>query len=134
MAMYCDAFEDPDTYLARQPSDAYLAKLLGREDFIELIAEKDGAVVGALSAYVFHKFEQERAEVYIYDLAVAPAHQREGIGAALINALKPIARGLGVYLIIVQAEAGDEPAEGLYANFGKVLAVSSFDIDVGEGR
>jgi aminoglycoside 3-N-acetyltransferase I len=40
---------------------------------------RDGAVVGALAAYVLPKFERERAEVYIYDLAVAEAFRRMGV-------------------------------------------------------
>jgi len=41
-----------------------------------------------LAAYELRKFEQERSEVYIYDLAVASAHRREGIATALIERLK----------------------------------------------
>ena len=49
------------------------------------------------------KFEQERSEVYIYDLAVAVAHRREGIATALIMELKRIASLRGAYVIFVQA-------------------------------
>lgn len=48
-------------------------------------------VVGGLVAYEFQKFEHERSEIYIYDLAVAEAHRRRGIATALIEELKKLA-------------------------------------------
>jgi len=44
-------------------------------------------------AYELHKFEQQRSEIYIYDLAVLAAHRRQGIATAMIQALKKIAAG-----------------------------------------
>jgi aminoglycoside 3-N-acetyltransferase I len=52
---------------------------------------KGGVVVCGLAAYELKKFEQERSEIYIYDLAVASEHRREGIATALIEKLKEIA-------------------------------------------
>nr|WP_017324751.1 GNAT family N-acetyltransferase [Synechococcus sp. PCC 7336] len=57
---------------------------------IALAALKHGEVVGGLAAYELQKFEQERSEIYIYDLAVSAAHRREGIATALIQELKSI--------------------------------------------
>jgi aminoglycoside 3-N-acetyltransferase I len=39
--------------------------------FVALVALDGPAVVGALAGYELPKFEQERSEFYIYDLAVA---------------------------------------------------------------
>ena len=57
--------------------------------FIALVAERDGETVGGLVAYVLRKCERERAEVYIYDLAVVESARRQGVATALIEALKP---------------------------------------------
>jgi aminoglycoside 3-N-acetyltransferase I len=40
---------------------------------------KSGVVVGGIAAYELKKFEQERSEIYIYDLAVASEHRREAL-------------------------------------------------------
>jgi aminoglycoside 3-N-acetyltransferase I len=76
------------------------------------------------------KFEQERSEIYIYDLAVAAAHRREGIATALIDELKKIAVARGSYVIFVQADRGDAPAIALYTRFGTSKDVLAFDIEI----
>jgi aminoglycoside 3-N-acetyltransferase I len=125
-----EAFEDLPTFTVAQPSDAYLARLLDRDTFIALAAIKGDAVVGGLAAYVLHKFEQERSEVYIYDLAVHEAHRREGIATALIMELKQIAAERGAYVIYVQADLVDAPAVALYSKLGIREDVLHFDIEV----
>jgi aminoglycoside 3-N-acetyltransferase I len=104
--------------------------LLSSDYFIALAALKNGAVVGGLTAYELQKFEQERSEIYIYDLAVAAEHRREGIANALIQELKKIAVALGAYVIFVQADIGDEPAISLYTKLGVREDVLHFDIAV----
>ena len=126
--MFGAAFGEPDTYGSARPDDAYLAALLGRDDFIALVALRQGRVVGGLAAYVLRKFEQARSEIYIYDLAVAEPHRRQGIATALIEDLKEIAAACGVYVIFVQADYGDDPAIALYTTLGRREDVLHFDI------
>jgi aminoglycoside 3-N-acetyltransferase I len=133
LSMFGTAFEDMATYRGRPPSAAYLQRLLGSESFVALAAVKGEDVVGGLAAYELHKFEQERLEIYIYDLAVAADHRREGIATALIEALKSIAAVRGAYVIYVQADLGDEPAIALYSKLGVREDVMHFDIAV-DGR
>jgi aminoglycoside 3-N-acetyltransferase I len=52
-----------------------------------------------LAAYVLKKFEQERTEIYIYDLAVGEKYRRRGIATGLINKLREIAREIGAWVI-----------------------------------
>ena len=71
-------------------------------------------VVGGLAGYVLPKFEQQRSEFYMYDLAVAKTHRRQGIATAMIRELQRVATARGVYVIYVQADYGDDPAVALY--------------------
>jgi aminoglycoside 3-N-acetyltransferase I len=128
LTVFGDAFDEVDTYGARRPSREYLARLLGSDTFIALAAVKGDAVVGGIAAYELHKFEQERSEIYIYDLAVAAAHRREGIATALILELKRIAQARGAYVIFVQADLVDAPAIALYSKLGVREDVLHFDI------
>jgi aminoglycoside 3-N-acetyltransferase I len=93
---------------------------------------KDDSVVGGLTAYELQKPERERSEIYIYDLAVATAHRRQGIATALIEELKTIAVARAAYVIFVQADRGDAPAIALYSKLGTRTQVLNFDIKIGE--
>ena len=130
MTMFGEAFEDVGAYTRARPTRDYHARLLSRDHFIALAALKGDAVVGGLAAYELQKFEQERSEIYIYDLAVAAAHRREGIATALIVELKTIAAQRGAYVIFVQADYGDDPAIALYTKLGVREDVLHFDIEV----
>jgi aminoglycoside 3-N-acetyltransferase I len=127
-AVFAKAFDDAKSYLSAQPSDDYLISLLERDDFIPLVAVSDGKVVGGLAAYVLTKFEQERSEVYIYDLAVDENYRRQGIATGLIYKLREIARAIGAWVIYVQADHGDDPAIKLYESLGTREDVLHFDI------
>ncbi|NEQ72478.1 MAG: AAC(3)-I family aminoglycoside N-acetyltransferase [Okeania sp. SIO2C9] len=129
--VFGDAFDEVETYCKVKPETDYLRKLLSRDYFIVLVALKHEEVVGGLAAYELHKFEQERSEIYIYDLAVSTEHRRQGIAMALIDALKNIAVDRGAYVIFVQADYGDDPAIDLYRNVGGLREdVLHFDIVV----
>ena len=132
LTVFGNAFEDQDTYGARRPGAAYLRDLLGGRDFIALAAVAEGQVVGGLAAYELRKFEQERSEVYIYDLAVEEAFRRRGIASALIKELGVLAADRGAWVMFVQADHGDEPAIALYTKLGRREEVLHFDIDVAQ--
>jgi len=130
MACFAAAFEDAETYLSSPPSDAYLGNLLAADHFIALAAlSADSTVIGGLTAYELKKFEQERREIYIYDLAVAETQRRQGIATAVIERLQQIARNRDAYVIYVQADLGDPPAIALYSKLGRREDVLHFDFD-----
>lgn len=132
LTVFGEAFDERETYAAHRPGAGYLRRLLGGDTFIALVALRDGEVVGGIAAYELRKFEQERSEVYIYDLAVAAGHRREGIATALIERLKDIAAERGAYVMFVQADTGpgDAPAVALYTKLGRREDVLHFDIAV----
>ncbi|MBX4205431.1 MAG: AAC(3)-I family aminoglycoside N-acetyltransferase [Candidatus Doudnabacteria bacterium] len=130
LRVFGEAFEDVPTYQDHLPSDEYLVNLLGKPHFIALIALQGQEVVGGLAAYVLEKFEQDRKEIYIYDLAIASAHRRKGLATGLINKLKEIAQEIKAYVIFVQADPPDMPAVKLYESLGTREEVYHFDIPV----
>lgn len=128
--LFAEVFEDPAAYASRRPGMTWREQWLANPDFVALVAEQGGAVVGALAGYILRKFEQERSEAYLYDLAVAEVARRQGIATGLIEALKPIARAGGAHVIFVQADLEDDPAITLYARLGRREDVLHFDIPV----
>lgn len=129
MALFGRAFEDEEAYQGAPPSDDYVRDFLSHPHNIMLTASAGEAVVGALAAYVLPKFERERREIYIYDLAVDEDYRRKGIATALIEHLKAVAREQGAYVIYVQADHGDDPAINLYTKLGTREDVMHFDIE-----
>ena len=130
LTVFAEAFAEPATYNDARPTADYLARLLARDTFIALAAFDGEEVVGGLAAYVLDKFEAERSEIYIYDLAVAELHRRHGLATALIAELQRIASQRGVWVIFVQADHGDDPPIALYSKLGVREDVLHFDIPV----
>ena len=56
------------------------------------------------------------------------------MATALIEALKPIARDKGAWVIYVQADPPDAPAVALYDKLGVREEVYHFDISVSDDR
>ncbi|MCG9875992.1 MAG: GNAT family N-acetyltransferase [Leptospiraceae bacterium] len=135
--LFSHAFDDQENYQKFSPSDNYLNKLLSKEDILCYVAleklenqTQREILVGGLVAYVLEKFEQERKEIYIYDLAVDERFRRKGIARSLINALKVKAKEISASVIYVQADYGDDPAIQLYTSMGVKEKVLHFDIQV----
>ncbi len=131
--LFSDVFSDPSSYSTNRPSNDYIQKLLSDNNFIALVAKNDsGKVIGALASYVLRKFEQERSEIFIYDLGVAKDFRRQRIASSLIEKLMIIGKEIGAYVIFVQADKDveDLPAIELYKKLGTLEDVFHFDIDV----
>ena len=128
LSLFGRAFAEPQTYDGRPPSDTYLRELLASATFIAVAATDGAQVVGGLAAYVLPKFEQERSEVYLYDLAVAEGHRRRGIATALIARLQAEAAARRAWVVFVQADPGDDAAIALYTTLGTREDVLHFDI------
>lgn len=129
--LFSEVFEDPDNYQSKLPRTEYLAEFLANDLNIVLVAEQDGEIVGGLVAYCLTKYEQERKEIYLYDLAVSNDHQRQGIGKLLMNGLRASAKSMGAYVVFVQADEGDEAVkfyESLHPT--ESLKTRNFDFEI----
>jgi aminoglycoside 3-N-acetyltransferase I len=130
LRVFGQAFNEVDTYQGAVPSDTYLPSLLAKPHFIVLVAICADAVVGGLAAYELEKFEQDRREIYIYDLAVSEEHRRKGLATRLIKELQGLAKTRNAYVIYLQADHGDDAAIRLYGSLGVKESVYHFDIPV----
>jgi aminoglycoside 3-N-acetyltransferase I len=130
LAVFGEAFDEPDTYQGKVPSDNYLESLLKEPDFIVLVARSENRIVGGLAAYILRKFEQERKEIYIYDLAVLRDDRRRGVATELIQRLRHVGEEQGAYVIFVQADKGDTAAMKLYESLANGEEVYSYDISI----
>lgn len=129
-ALFAVEFGDPIAYESKKPTVRYLSKLIAKPHFIAIVAIDKNQVVGGLVAYVLEKFEQQRSEIYIYDLAVKKSFRRKGIATNLIRELQKIGKKLGAYVIFVQADKVDKPAVALYSSLGVKESPYHFDIKI----
>jgi len=128
MDLFAKAFDDAESYASRPPSDDYVEDLLAMSHIILIAAKCSNEVIGGLVAYEMKKFEQERTEIYIYDLAVSELYRRRGVATNLIKSLASIASRRGAYVLMVQADPPDEPAVKLYDKLGSREEVYHYDI------
>lgn len=91
-------------------SAAMLREELGKGIF--LVAEQDGAAVGYVGC------QTVLDEGYITNVAVSPDCRRQGIGRALVAALKARAAQAGLAFVTLEARASNAPAIALYEGAG----------------
>ncbi len=117
-ALLADVFGEERTPLG----DAYLDRLLAREDFWAIAAFSGEEIVGGLTAHTLPLTTAEQAEVVIYDLAVRADVRRRGVGRALIEALRAGARAQGIERVFVAADDEDVHALEFYRALGGVAS------------
>lgn len=115
LQLFQEAFEKED---AAPPSHKYLQSLLARQDFHAIVALHDQKVVGGLTAYELEMLPREARELFIYDIAVAQSHRRQGIGRALIEAARELCVQSGLSAMYVAACADEAHAVRFYEATG----------------
>ena len=99
-------------------TSGYVSALLGRADFWAMAALQDVVPIGGITAHVLPMTRSETRELFIYDLAVQPEHQRRGVGRLLVETLRREAAAAGVPLAFVPADVEDEHAVAFYESLG----------------
>jgi aminoglycoside 3-N-acetyltransferase I len=99
-------------------SEEYLVELLGRPSFWALAACVDDEVVGGITAHTLPMTRSPSSELFIYDLAVRPDHQRRGIGRRLVLDLCAAAALAGIATVFVPADDEDVHALAFYRALG----------------
>ncbi|WP_062210560.1 N-acetyltransferase [Streptomyces sp. NBRC 109706] len=84
-----------------------------------LLAYAEGAdgPVGMVSG-VEMTHPDKGTEMFLYELAVAPAHRRRGVGRGLVEALAGLARERGCHGMWVGVDTDNEPALATYRSAG----------------
>jgi aminoglycoside 3-N-acetyltransferase I len=114
LQLMADVFEEPAGTL----TEAYVASLLARSDFWALAALRDGLPIGGVTAHTLPMTRDESSELFIYDLAVLPAHQRQGVGRALVETLRALGASEGITVAFVPADNDDLHALEFYRALG----------------
>jgi aminoglycoside 6'-N-acetyltransferase I len=83
-----------------------------------IVALDDDLVVGFVSAVVYLHPDKPAPELWINEIGVAPSHQRQGIGKALMQAILDEARLSGCSEAWVLTERDNLPAMAMYTSVG----------------
>ena len=126
IALFDRVFDEPTRPMLSEPD---LLLRLGNEHVWVMVAMDQGEILGGLVGYELPKFETQRSELYLYDLAVASTHQGQGIGRGLLDALIAQVKTTDIWAVFVQADLGDEVPNALYQSYGyKQEKVHHYDL------
>ncbi len=96
------------------PGNEHLSKLLSNPNFLVFIVKENEKVLGGLTIYVLHKYYGTKPVAYIYDVAVTPDRQGQGLGKLLISEVCKYCKDNGFEDAYVEAESDDIDAVNFY--------------------
>jgi ribosomal protein S18 acetylase RimI-like enzyme len=103
---------------------AAVADILEHPDNFVLIAEVDGAAAGYAYGQIIRRpetpFQHAHDMVYLHHISVRPAHRRNGVGSALIGALRAAANADGVALVTLDVWTFNDAARAFFRRHGFV--------------
>jgi len=106
-----DVFDDP---VIQQVAEQFL----GEPRHHLAVAVDGNLVVGFASGVHYLHPDKPHPEFWINEVGVAPAHQAQGLGKALIRSLLAVAQSLSCAEAWVLTERSNEPAMRLYQSVG----------------
>ncbi len=95
-------------------------ELLREPTFVMVVALEDGGdVMGRVHGHVLHRFDA--TDFLIYEVDAVEAHQRKGVGRAMLEFLKRLAEERGWREMWVLTEVDNAAGNALYASAGGTL-------------
>jgi len=98
----------------------WVAECLGDDSFFAVVADLDGDVVGVVTFVLVRGLFHAKQSAVIQEASVAPAHQNEGIGRALLEEAVARIKQLDVAEISISTGFENERAKHLYRSLGFV--------------
>ncbi|MBB6730234.1 GNAT family N-acetyltransferase [Cohnella zeiphila] len=91
------------------------ARQLSWDSELILVAEREGAIVGAMIGTI------DQNKGYLYRVAVHPDNRRQGVGRALVAAMNQRFRQRNVFKILIAGDKHNELLLPFYQSFGELL-------------
>jgi GNAT superfamily N-acetyltransferase len=95
-----------------------LASILGRPDWMTLVAEAEAEVVGFAGLQVAPAYTEDAPVARIVTMVVDERYRGRGIGATLVGALEARAMAMGAGKIVVASALHRAEAHAFYENLG----------------
>jgi len=100
------------------PSADDMVRFLSCRANVLIVAIDHGEPVGYIVAYLLDRIDRNRRMMFFYEVGVAEAHRRRGIGKGMIAELKEICRTEDVMKMWVPTSRSNVAATRLYASTG----------------
>lgn len=104
------------------PDESAVAALLASRSEHLVLATIEGAPAGFGRAHELRRVDRREPTFLVTEIRVDPELRRQGIGHAIILALKDLARSRGARAMIVVTDLAHPAPDGLYASTGGVQA------------
>ena len=99
-------------------SVARAARFLGNPRNYLVVAEVDGTLAGFLGAYRLERLDSDADQLFVYEVEVAPAFRRRGVGTRLMDWVRRAVRDEHLMEAFVLTDSGNPAAIGLYGSTG----------------
>lgn len=108
-------------FVSTEAAETFLSK----QDDIFFAAIKDNTVIGFAFGYRLNRLDSGRTMLYIHEVGVMDAWQRQGVGFGMMNALKQWCKGNGVGKIFLTCYQNNTGANKLYRKLGAEVSPES---------
>ena len=102
------------------PVDKDLASEFLADPRHHIVAAMDDSVLIGFASAVHYIHPDKPPELWINEVGVAPSHQKQGIGTAIMKEMLRLGQDLGCKIAWVLTEKENEAANGLYKSVGGV--------------
>jgi ribosomal protein S18 acetylase RimI-like enzyme len=100
------------------PSQETIVKFLSNSQNILLSAEIDDVLVGQVIGYILERWDKDEPMLFLYSIDVEETYQRQGIGTALIKAVRKLGQTEGCSEAFVFTNESNLAAKQLYQSTG----------------
>ena len=97
---------------------AYMRTFLANDQHYFIVAYVEDEPVGFVFGYRLSRFDGRPPVMFLYEVGVAEHHRRRGIGRALVEELKRLAKADGCGKMFVPTNRSNEAAMALYRSTG----------------
>ena len=108
-------------FVSLQGAEAFLSK----QDNLFFAAVKDNTVIGFAFGYRLNRLDSNCTMLYIHEVGVKEAWQRQGVGFHMMNALKQWCKENGVGKIFLTCYQNNLGANKLYRKLGGEVSAES---------
>ncbi|MFK7803616.1 MAG: N-acetyltransferase family protein [Anaerolineae bacterium] len=131
-----DLFDQYRQFYEQEPNlegcREYIRSRLTNDESVIFVAEDNtGTIVGFTQMYRSFCSVEMKQIIYLYDLFVAPAVRKQGVGRLLMNTAKEFSEGFGASRMTLETGIDNHPGQALYESLGYKRNTEFYAYDLG---